>query len=98
MGLLNQLSLIAPIDMSGTLSNSGDVAAIAVSAGVTRFDFFNPSAADLWLRWGGVPAVGGAGSFKVSSGGSYRPPDGAYGTLRVLSTVASQNFTAYGHG
>lgn len=79
-------------------SQSGTIAASGGTANVTfvntaRQEVLNPSTGTLWARWGGVPAVNGAGSFPIAAGGSYAPGFGVAGTLQLLSTAASQTYT-----
>lgn len=77
---------------SGTITTSGTTATITFGA-AERVEIINPSAATLWARWGGVPAVNGAGSFPILANGSYAPGYGTSGSLQLLSTAATQTYT-----
>ena len=77
--------------LSGTISASGGTAAITMT-NTTRTEVINPSTGTLWASWG-TPAVNGAGSFPITAGSSYSPPDRSAGTLTLLSTAATQPYT-----
>lgn len=76
--------------LSGTIATSGATVAIAFT-NTTRQEIINPSTATIWASWG-TPAVNGAGSFPINSGGSFST-DRTAGTLTLLSTIATQAFT-----
>ncbi|WP_398457408.1 hypothetical protein [Sphingomonas albertensis] len=77
--------------LSGTIASSGGTASI-VMTNATRTEVINPSAGTLWASWG-TPAVNGAGSFPITAGSSYSPPDRSAGTLTLLSTATTQPYT-----
>jgi len=76
--------------LSGTIATSGGTAAIAMT-NTTRTEVINSSTGTLWASWG-TPAVNGAGSFQILTGGSYSA-DRVAGTLTLLSTAAAQPYT-----
>lgn len=83
-------------DLSGTIATSGNTVAIPVPEGTKSVEVFNPSAAALWVRLNGVPAVNGAGSVQLVAGtGYYKPPEGFFGTLQILSTAVTQPYSVY---
>ena len=77
--------------LSGTIAASGATSAI-IMTNTTRTEVINPSTGTLWASWG-TPAVNSAGSFPITAGSSYSPPDRAAGTLTLLSTAANQPYT-----
>lgn len=77
--------------LSNTIATSGATVSIPFVA-TARQEVINPSASTLWARWGGVPAVNGAGSFPIAPGGSFSA-DRTNGTLQLLSTAAGHAFT-----
>lgn len=87
---------VADSSLSGTIAASGGTTSIAF-VNTARQEVINPSTATLWARWGGVPAVNGAGSFPIAPGGSFST-DRTAGTLQLLSTAASQSYTVNRYG
>jgi hypothetical protein len=75
----------------GTIATSGTTVTLTFTSD-SDYEVMNPSTATLWASWG-TPAVNGANSFPILTGGSYRPPSRVAGTLRLLSTAATQNYT-----
>jgi len=77
--------------LSNTIATSGAVVNV-VFIPTARQEVINPSTSTIWARWGADPVVNGAGSFPIAPGGSFST-DRTNGTLRLLSTAATQPYT-----
>lgn len=81
----------ADSSLSNTIATSGTVVNV-VFIPTARQEVINPSTSTIWARWGADPVVNGAGSFPIAPGGSFST-DRTNGTLRLLSTAATQPYT-----
>lgn len=85
-------------DRSGSITTGGTAQQLAAANAVRRgWRFQNTSSADQWFNdTGGSASVGGAGCFKVASGGYYETPVGGASqtAISIYGATTGQTFSA----